>query len=568
MTETRAASFHVGIDLGTTNTVIATCKESKRGFFRPVVRNINQYQSAKHMGQSNNLPSVLFFDNDSRVKVGEYAKDKKNEGANSRVLYNTKIDMGKRVEYDNGYTPVKAASEILKVCYNSIKTYAAIGEEFPNVTITVPASFTQTHIADTIEAAKLAGFHPDKITILEEPVAALFCYINGQLLSGDEDVVDFKDVKRVLVYDIGGGTCDVCVVDIQITDEGEYSIDFKATNRYTEFGGNDFDEVAAIGMLNKLFKKFNITDIDLESAEFKNDLVSQIIPFCEDYKKYYSDQLKLNFENISNIPHAVYGVIDDLLGHKQVEIDISLAEYLKYTELFFEDTYTHQTRRLTDKSLDKNVIKPVYQILKKLKESGERGIDCIFLTGGMSQYIPIENALREYCKVPVIKTEEPMNAVALGAAMSKFINLSSKKEKIVTIENNEFNNASVLGLESIDNSNHNRPKLAESIFIDIEDRLPLKIIDSETNIPCKGIVPHEFKVRSSGVCFNLFAGASEYDPEMRILYDYSRKFDYLVKPNTIAVIRYEINENRFLRMFLDLKDERKQTYELTVDTTY
>ena len=55
---------------------------------------------------------------------------------------------------------------------------------------------------------------------------------------------------------------------------------------------------------------------------------------------------------------------------------------------------------------------------------------------------------------------------------------------------------------------------------------------------------------------------------MRILYSYARKFDYLVKPNTIAMIRYEINENRFLRMFLDLQDERKQTYELTVDTTY
>ena len=174
----RESTFHVGIDLGTTNTVMATCKPSKRAFFRPNVRDINQYQFAKQMGMSPNLPSVLFLDTDGEVKVGEYAKHKKEDGASSRILYNTKIDMGQKVTYENGYTPVRAASEILKVCYKSIKTYISVDEEFPDVTITVPASFTQSQIADTIEAAKQAGFEPDKIAILEEPVAALFCYIN------------------------------------------------------------------------------------------------------------------------------------------------------------------------------------------------------------------------------------------------------------------------------------------------------------------------------------------------------------------------------------------------------
>ena len=76
----KEATFHVGIDLGTTNTVMATCKPSKRSFFRPNVRNINQYQFAKQMGSSRNLPSVLFLDNDGEVKVGEYAKHKKEDG--------------------------------------------------------------------------------------------------------------------------------------------------------------------------------------------------------------------------------------------------------------------------------------------------------------------------------------------------------------------------------------------------------------------------------------------------------------------------------------------------------
>lgn len=556
----KEATFHVGIDLGTTNTVMATCKPSRRAFYRPNVRNIHQYQFAKQMGSLKNLPSVLFMDNDGEVKVGEYAKQKKNDGANSRILYNTKIDMGQKITYENGYTPVRAASEILKVCYKSIKTYIANDEEFPDVTITVPASFTQSQIADTIEAAKQAGFAADKITILEEPVAALFCYINGQLMSGDEDAVDFTSKKRVMVYDIGGGTCDVCVVDIEISDDDTYSIEFIATNRYTEFGGNDFDEAAAVGLLNKLFKKYKISDANVSSTEIKNDLISRMLPFCEQYKVWYAQQMKVNSRE--HIENAHYGNLDDFLGHSQVELEVSFDEYIEFTKVFFEDNYTHPTRNLTDKMRDKNVIKPVYQIIQKLKKDNEAPIDCIFLTGGMSEYPPIEEALKDFCKVPVIKTDEPMDAVAQGAAMSAFIKTNSVgKDTSVNIQDEE---------EEISESEigYNRPKLAESIFIDIENMLPLKIIDSGISIPCKGVVDHQFKVSSSGVCFNLFAGASQYDPEMRILYNYARKFDYLVKPNTIATIRYEINENRFLQMFLDLQDERKQTYELTVDTTY
>lgn len=555
------ALFHVGIDLGTTNTVLATCRPSKR-FLRPNVREINQYVHAKQMGLNSNLPSVLFFENDGEVKVGEYAKKKKEDGVSSKILYNTKIDMGKKTLYEHDFTPVKAAAEILKVCHRAIKSYITNkeDEEFPEVTITIPASFTQSQIADTIEAAKLAGFRADKITILEEPVAALFSYINGQLISGDEDEIDFSSKKRVMVYDIGGGTCDVCVVDIEIADDDTYNIEFIATNRYTEFGGNDFDEAASVGLLNKLFKKYNISDSNVNSTEIKNDLIAKILPYAEQYKKWYSNQMKINSKD--QIINASYANIDGFLGHDQVTLEMSFEEYIRYTSIFFEDNYTHPTRDLTNKMSQKNVIQPVYQILQRLPDLGHGKIDCIFLTGGMSEYLPIEEALRNFCNVPVLKTEEPMKAVAMGAAMSAFIKTNRSKDNAIHVEDEQ----SIASEKSV--IDFNRPKLAESIFIDMENRLPLKIIDSEISIPCEGKVKYNFKVSSSGVRFNLFAGANEYDPEMRILYSYAKKFDYLVKPNTIATIRYEINSNRFLRIFLDLQDERKQRYELTVDTTY
>lgn len=189
--------MHIGIDLGTTNTVIASCKQGKR-FHLPTTREINQDILSGQQGRRKSLPSVLYIDNDGRVRVGEYAKNRKRDGASSNLLYNTKIDMGAKITYDNGLNPVKAAAEILKVCYENIITYVGRNTEFPSVTITVPASFTQDQVADTLAAAKMAGFDTEhKVSILEEPVAALYYYINRQIISGEEDIVDFSETKRV-----------------------------------------------------------------------------------------------------------------------------------------------------------------------------------------------------------------------------------------------------------------------------------------------------------------------------------------------------------------------------------
>lgn len=560
--------MHIGIDLGTTNTVIASCKQGKR-FHLPTTREINQDILSGQQGRRKSLPSVLYIDNDGRVRVGEYAKNRKRDGASSNLLYNTKIDMGAKITYDNGLNPVKAAAEILKVCYENIITYVGRNTEFPSVTITVPASFTQDQVADTLAAAKMAGFDTEhKVSILEEPVAALYYYINRQIISGEEDIVDFSETKRVLVYDIGGGTCDVCIVDFKVNDDYDFEVHFILTNRYTEFGGNDFDEQAAIGLLNKLFQRYDIKDSDVDSDEVKNNLVSTIIPYCEQYKQQYSDLLLTaagddELPDASIIPDVPFGSLRLFLSkYENVKLDISYEEYQKYTAVFFEDNYTHPSRDLTNKMLDKNIIKPVYQLLKELERKGERPIDCVFMTGGMSKYLPVKYALKEFCKCPIIDIPEPMDSVALGASLSKFLksNISGDPhEKAEIIKEEITANEEEVGTDS-------RPRLAEAIFLDMYNSLPLQIIAPDTVIPTKGVVDHVFHVGSSGVCINLFAGRSVWDARMRILYDYSVRFDELVAPGTEATISYEIDENRFLRLYLDLKDIRKQRLELTVDT--
>ena len=557
------SNIHIGIDLGTTNTVMASCRKPRtNGFPRATVVKINQYITSTQMGIENSLPSVLFFDSDNKIKVGRYARDRKIAGADKRILYNTKIDMGKEIEYEgNGYTPVKSAAEILKLCYDSILLQIMPkGSEFPEVTITVPASFNQNQIRDTKEAAKLAGF--EKFSILEEPLAALFDYINSQIISGDDSDIDFSEKKRILVYDIGGGTCDVCIVDLQIDENNAYNVHFVLTNRYTELGGNDFDEQAAIGLLNKLFKRYKIPEKEIGSVELKQDLVAKILPYCEQYKIHYSNQLRQGFSR-NEIRDAVFGSWKNFLNvAEDVELDLSYSEYEEFTKLFFDKSYSRPTRDLTDKMRGKNILSPVYELLKRLKEEKESGIDCVFLTGGMSKYLPIEEALAEFCKCPIIKSEEPMDAVAKGAAISKFMNVHKVNKDMINLQEKDENAEQ----EQQPTFKDERPRLPEAIFIDVENQLPLKIIDSNIAIPCKGEVNHKFRVGANGVRFHLFAGQSQWDAEMRILYDYSQQFNSLVKPDTVAHIRYEIDEDRFLKLELVLDDDHNQVFSLTADT--
>lgn len=207
-------------------------------------------------------------------------------------------------------------------------------------------------------------------------------------------------------------------------------------------------------------------------------------------------------------------------------------------------------------------MRPAYLLIKELNDKDEDGIDYVFLTGGMSKYLPIEEALHEFCKCPVILSEQPMDSVALGAAISKFIKYK-KNNPPVSVEN-----APDSDLEIVEQKNFHdeRPRLSEAIFIDVENQLPLKIIDADTAIPCKGEVDYVFHVGTNGVRFHLFAAKNQWDASMRILYDRSQRFNPPVKPDTTAHIRYEIDEDRVLKLILALEDDLKQVFDLTTDT--
>lgn len=127
----------------------------------------------------------------------------------------------------------------------------------------------------------------------------------------------------------------------------------------------------------------------------------------------------------------------------------------------------------------------------------------MFFTGGMSKYPPIEEALHEFCQCPVIILEQPMDSVALGAAISKFIKYNKNNSPV------DVANAPDSDIAEQKIFNDERPRLSEAIFIDVEKQLPLKIIDDDTAIPCKGEVDHVFHVGTNGVRFHWFAAKNQ-----------------------------------------------------------
>ncbi|MFT7453187.1 MAG: molecular chaperone HscA [Patescibacteria group bacterium] len=234
----RDSNIIVGIDLGTTNSLVAYIKDEK-----PVV----VYDDA---GKSALVPSIIHFDENNKVVVGEAARKKLVEQP-SRTIYSVKRLMGKsyddiqqvqqyfgytiidedtdsliKIKVDNRYfSPIELSAEVLKALKARIEK--AIDAKVSKAVITVPAYFNDTQRQATRDAGKLAGL--DVLRIVNEPTAASLAYGIG---------LDPEDSQVVAVYDLGGGTFDVSILQIQ---QGIFEV--LSTNGDTFLGGDDIDRI-------------------------------------------------------------------------------------------------------------------------------------------------------------------------------------------------------------------------------------------------------------------------------------------------------------------------------------
>jgi molecular chaperone DnaK len=244
------ARLFVGIDLGTTNTTCTVGAWDGKG--RPEIRRLAIRQltddpaGAAPYGDRAMLPSAVCLTEDGKAYTGEHCKAAGADlarAAGGKVVRSVKLQMGNLAwsvqAAGRVYHPRHVSALILKTVHASLRR-AYPGAEVEKVTVTIPASFSSRMRQETLRAAELAGFDPGALQLLDEPVAALFS-------TWDPAADAFPGLParcNVLVFDMGGGTLDVSV--LQVSSE-EREVTVLATSRYNEVAGNDLDlEIAAL----------------------------------------------------------------------------------------------------------------------------------------------------------------------------------------------------------------------------------------------------------------------------------------------------------------------------------
>jgi molecular chaperone HscA len=372
----------VGIDLGTTNSLIA--------FIHPSTQNPI---CLKEVNANSIVPSVIYFDEYNKIIVGEEAV-KKLETNPQRTIYSAKRLMGKSFNEINhqtslGYTIIDEGSEhLVKVkvndkFYNPIELSSFILKELKEraehilktpvnkAVITVPAYFNDTQRQATRDAGKMAGL--DVLRIINEPTAASLAYGIG---SSNQN----KEEKTIAVYDLGGGTFDISILNIE---NGVFEV--LSTNGDTYLGGDDFDKSIVDFWVNK--NKINTHELYANKPLYQGLRLK-----AETAKKYLSENSF--FTNV----------------FEQFDLSISKDEFEEIIAHLVEKTITCCKKAVKDASIE----------LSK--------IGTVILVGGSTRVPAVKKAVKDFFKTNVNDTINPDEVVALGAAIQADILAGNNKE--------------------------------------------------------------------------------------------------------------------------------------------
>ena len=294
----------IGIDLGTTNSCVAIMEGGEPA----VITNAEG---------SRTTPSVVGFTKDGERLVGQVAK--RQAVANpENTIRSIKSKMGENTSVQAGgksYTPPEISAMILTKLKNDAEKY--LGEKVTEAVITVPAYFNDAQRQATKDAGKIAGL--DVKRIINEPTAAALAY--------GLDKVQDQDGQKILVYDLGGGTFDISVLEIA---DGVFQV--LATGGNTKLGGDNFDEV----IMNYLIDEFKKSDgIDLS----KDKMAMQRL-------KEAAEKTKIELSSMTQSSVSLPFISADATGPKHLEINITRAKFESMIEDMINETISLTKKRL------------------------------------------------------------------------------------------------------------------------------------------------------------------------------------------------------------------------------
>ena len=344
----------IGIDLGTTNSCVAVMEGGE-----PVV--IPNAEGAR------TTPSVVAFTKNGERLVGQVAKRQAVTNPD-RTIISIKRDMGtdRRISIDGkDYAPQDISAMILMKLKADAEAY--LGETVTQAVITVPAYFSDSQRQATKDAGRIAGL--EVLRIINEPTAAALAY-----------GLDKEDSHKILVYDLGGGTFDVSLLEI-----GDGVFEVLATNGNTRLGGDDFDQ-RIIDYLAAEFKKEN--NIDLKADRMA---LQRLKEAAEKAKIELSGVMSTNI----NLPF----ITADATGPKHLDITLTRAKFDELTRDLVEATVAPMQNALRDAGLTANEV------------------DRVILVGGSTRIPAVQEAVRKMVGKEPYRNINPDECVAIGAAI-------------------------------------------------------------------------------------------------------------------------------------------------------
>ena len=413
MQHNKPSKVYIGIDLGTTNSLAAWGGiDSRTKRLNPQIIKISRKVDADRFSDGILLPSIQYFPKHGTPFVGDCAEKMLGKDPN-RVARSTKCRMDKG-SVDLGLeapcTPIGVAKSILKHLKFEADLMFKFLPSFPEVVITVPASFPKKMRDATIEAAVEAGFGITDQSLLEEPTAALHYFCNQKLPAED---IEF-DKSKILVFDLGGGTLDVSLHEVTKIGNSLTITDI-AKSPYKRFGGDQFDKKVGDVLLSKYVKHRN----PAKTSDEKDRLKKQFQFYAKKAKENLADQINY----IPSTANPLYSISEPpslpTVGVlPPFHCDLRWDEYKYIIEPFLA---THLSLKSPYYSwrVD-NIIDPILQVL----DEGGPGcserpkVDIVLLNGGMTKLPVIEQRLKELFGEGVIVYNDSDNAdkaVALGA---------------------------------------------------------------------------------------------------------------------------------------------------------
>ena len=344
----------IGIDLGTTNSCVAVMEGGQ-----PVV--IVNSDGAR------TTPSVVGFAKNGERLIGETAKRQAITNPDNTIS-SIKSHMGENYKVNiegKAYSPQEISAMILQKLKADAEAY--LGETVTEAVITVPAYFNDSQRQATKDAGKIAGL--DVKRIINEPTSAALAY-----------GLDNENEQKIMVYDLGGGTFDVSIIEI-----GDGVIEVLATNGNTHLGGDDFDQ-RVINFLVDEFKKAEGMDLSKDKMAMQ-----RLKEAAEKAKKELSTVTSTNI----NLPFITMN--QD--GPKHLDITLTRAKFDELTHDLVESTMGPVKQALADAGLS----------------TGE--IDKVLLVGGSTRIPAVQDAVKKYTGKEPCKGINPDECVAVGAAI-------------------------------------------------------------------------------------------------------------------------------------------------------